>query len=372
MPHATPAARIIGRIQRLCLFGPGGPSIFPDILRELQQHIPSRIGPGVYCQGDQFLSFAVFSEDPANLGSMRIFVDLFEEKEGESEVALVERELFPTYRQRPVSDYVERRVKVSPSEWLRSDLYNVMYRPVGIERNLVASILGRSRLLASLVFPRTATDPAHSPREIRLLEAIVPSIAHALTDQRRQGQLVDSDERGQLIVDATGVVQHASPEARALLLMARMPADPVPLVLQPRGITLPDEVVRLCQRVAAWSEDHPLSTPPVWRCRNDWGELVFRVFRMEQHAGLPTPRLLSVGIERREPLRLKLLRRLGELPLSTRETELCLALLDGASRGEIAERMGVSATTAITHTRNLYTKLDVHNRMELVEKLQAM
>jgi DNA-binding CsgD family transcriptional regulator len=79
-----------------------------------------------------------------------------------------------------------------------------------------------------------------------------------------------------------------------------------------------------------------------------------------------------VAIERREPLRLKLLRRLGELALSARETELCLALLDGDSRGAIAERLGISETTAITHTRNLYNKLDVHNRMELVEKLQAI
>jgi DNA-binding CsgD family transcriptional regulator len=124
--------------------------------------------------------------------------------------------------------------------------------------------------------------------------------------------------------------------------------------------------------VAAWSEANPLATPPVWRHKNDWGEFTFRVFRMEQNVGLPTPRLLGVSVERREPLRQKMLRRIGELPLSTRETELCLALLDGDSRGAIAERLGISETTAITHTRNLYGKLDVHNRTELIEKLHAM
>jgi DNA-binding NarL/FixJ family response regulator len=33
---------------------------------------------------------------------------------------------------------------------------------------------------------------------------------------------------------------------------------------------------------------------------------------------------------------------------------------------------GISETTAITHTRNLYSKLDVHNRIEMIEKLRAM
>jgi DNA-binding CsgD family transcriptional regulator len=67
-------------------------------------------------------------------------------------------------------------------------------------------------------------------------------------------------------------------------------------------------------------------------------------------------------------------RRLGELPHSHRETELCLALLDGASRGAVAERLGIGIgeTTTITHCRNLYNKLGVHNRIELVERLTAI
>jgi DNA-binding CsgD family transcriptional regulator len=169
------------------------------------------------------------------------------------------------------------------------------------------------------------------------------------------------------MVDEQGAMMHASQEAQALLLLAQAPR-----AARRMRDGLPDEVVRICRRVAGWSEDRPMLTPPIWRCKNDWGEFVFRVIRMEQLAALPTARLLAVSIERHEPLRLKLLRRLGELPLSARETELCLALLDSASRSEIAERMGISETTAITHTRNLYNKLDVHSRMELVQKLQTM
>jgi DNA-binding CsgD family transcriptional regulator len=214
-------------------------------------------------------------------------------------------------------------------------------------------------------------DPKFTRREIRLLKTITPFIAHALTEQRPEGPFVDGDDRGLVIVNENGAIQHASREGRTLLMLARY-ATNAPLATTRPGDGLPDEVVRLCRRVATFSEANPLPTPPVWRCKSDWGEFVFRVFRMEQLSALPSPRLLGVSIERREPLRLKLLRRIGELPLSMRETELCLALLDGDSRGAIAERLGISETTAITHCRNLYGKLDVHNRMELVEKLQAM
>jgi DNA-binding CsgD family transcriptional regulator len=37
----------------------------------------------------------------------------------------------------------------------------------------------------------------------------------------------------------------------------------------------------------------------------------------------------------------------------------------------MSARLGVSESTAVNHCRNLYAKLGVHNRAELVEKLHA-
>ena len=39
--------------------------------------------------------------------------------------------------------------------------------------------------------------------------------------------------------------------------------------------------------------------------------------------------------------------------------------------GEIAERLSISRHTAIAHGRWIYTRLDVHNRSELVSRLLA-
>ncbi len=57
------------------------------------------------------------------------------------------------------------------------------------------------------------------------------------------------------------------------------------------------------------------------------------------------------------------------MPLNSREAEVCLHMANGASNEAIADRLGISKHTAITHGRWIYTKLDVHNRAELVSKL---
>lgn len=52
--------------------------------------------------------------------------------------------------------------------------------------------------------------------------------------------------------------------------------------------------------------------------------------------------------------------------LTTRERELVLHLVEGASNKEIAERMRISISTVKTHVQNIYSKLGVNNRMALV------
>jgi DNA-binding CsgD family transcriptional regulator len=371
MPRATPAGHIIARIQRICCFGPGGQSAIPDVLRELAQHVPSRIAPAFFGMGQRFETTSFYSEGNGFLETISLYAREFEETR-ERDVCWLASEVFRKYYHSPVGEFGERRLKVSRGEFLRSEFYNEILRPFGFDRSLFVTIAGRARHLATVQFPRAADDPAFTKREIRLLEAVAPFIAHALMDRQTAATYVDGDDRALVIVDENGLVQHASREAQRLLLMARFCADASHEARTVGSQMLPGEVRHLCQRVAAWSDSNPLPAPPVWQHKNGWGEFIFRVFRTDQHTGLPTPRLIGISVERREPLRLKLLRRMGELPLSGRETELCLALLEGRSRAAIADRLGISETTAITHCRNLYAKLDVHNRMELAEKMQAM
>lgn len=65
-------------------------------------------------------------------------------------------------------------------------------------------------------------------------------------------------------------------------------------------------------------------------------------------------------------------RRLQELHfLTEREVEVARLMAQGRSKAAIASRLYLSENTVRTHARNLYAKLDVHNRQELLDAIEA-
>ena len=55
-------------------------------------------------------------------------------------------------------------------------------------------------------------------------------------------------------------------------------------------------------------------------------------------------------------------------PLSPREIEVLRLLADGLSNAEIAARLYLSPNTLKAHTQNIYSKMDVHSRIQVVKK----
>ena len=55
-------------------------------------------------------------------------------------------------------------------------------------------------------------------------------------------------------------------------------------------------------------------------------------------------------------------------PLSERELEVLALIADGLSNDEIAKRLYLSPNTLKAHTQNIYSKLDVHSRVQAVNK----
>jgi LuxR family maltose regulon positive regulatory protein len=59
-------------------------------------------------------------------------------------------------------------------------------------------------------------------------------------------------------------------------------------------------------------------------------------------------------------------------PLSEREVEVLQLIAGGLTNREIADQLYLSLNTVKVHTRNIYGKLDVHNRTEAVAKARAL
>lgn len=58
----------------------------------------------------------------------------------------------------------------------------------------------------------------------------------------------------------------------------------------------------------------------------------------------------------------------GEYGLTGREKQVLDLMVEGLTRKEIADRLFVSPSTVLTHSRNVYAKLHVHTRGEAVAK----
>lgn len=61
-----------------------------------------------------------------------------------------------------------------------------------------------------------------------------------------------------------------------------------------------------------------------------------------------------------------------EYGLSEREIEVLLLISKGLKNDEIAQKLFLSVSTVKTHTRNIFTKLDVRNRIEAARKAQVI
>ncbi|RFM21536.1 DNA-binding response regulator [Clostridium botulinum] len=61
----------------------------------------------------------------------------------------------------------------------------------------------------------------------------------------------------------------------------------------------------------------------------------------------------------------------GEL-LTEREKEVMEILFEGASNKQIGKRLNISLATVKTHMINIYSKLQVSNRVQAVEKYKKL
>ena len=60
----------------------------------------------------------------------------------------------------------------------------------------------------------------------------------------------------------------------------------------------------------------------------------------------------------------------AEKGLSVRETEVAQLLLEGKSYDDIAESLTISKYTVKRHAHNIYQKLDVANKVELINRFR--
>jgi DNA-binding CsgD family transcriptional regulator len=352
----------IAHIRQLCCLGLGGEAIMPSLLKALHDLVPSDSNGFFWVDAEYELS-NLWAERMLPPDVMALYFREFYNRPGHAFKA----EFLDMARNRPGVVRVTRN-----ESFYKTDYYNLIWRNLNAHHAMYALIHERDRCLGQLSIYRAASDPPFTQREENLVASVTRYIAHGLLARRMAqndaaGFYRDSDYEGLIILTPHGHPQYMSPVGRKLLFMATHPQISRSTASALAAETLPAALARICSNLGKVfkGEDAP---PPLLYTENAWGRFVFRAYWLEQDP-LASGGLIGVTVQHQEPLPIKLLDAMKTRPLSAKQKEVILLLAEGASHTGIADRLNVSLNTVNYHVKQIYDKLDVHGRADLLAKL---
>jgi DNA-binding CsgD family transcriptional regulator len=358
----TAASRAEARFKQLCCLGLGGEAVMPSLLRELKVLVPS-LGQAFFFVDGKGALCNVYDENPETSRLAPLYMEEFCNRR-EREVGY---SFSDSLRSQLSVHGPEQLLTVDLTTFRRSEFYNIILRALGYDDFIRLVVRDAGLALGAVSLHRSPGDPRFTLEDKRRLAGLESFFAHALTDSGASAAaLVESGTLGLIIADPAGKPIYSSAEGRRLLLLATHPHTK-PSAAMRRTAGLPPALVRLCRNLGRVFSGDSSASAPVQHHRNVWGGFSFRAYWLE--AAGPGARLIGITVSHREPLPVKLMRNLKPLPLSRRQSEVCLLMAMGSSYDQIAQRLGISKHTAIAHGRWIYDKLDVHNRTELVSRL---
>lgn len=256
---------------------------------------------------------------------------------------------------------------VADSAMLDSDYYREVLGPLGAFRILRAVLQERGAPLGQLSLYRPQRAPAFGSGGREIVETACRYLQQALRVGGAPAavgaeQFRESGQAALLVCGRDGRVQQASGRGHALLAQAsgcRINRYTMVGELEQAGLAL---LRRLLAGVLleASLEDVPAQDLQVV---NEWGAFRLRAYPIDEGFG--------VLIERHEQLLVRLVDAMRALPLSAQQREVALLLARGFTNVQVAQELGVSLNTASYHVKQLFAKLDAHDRDEVIARVLA-
>lgn len=360
------AQDVYADLRQLCCLGLGGAVIMPAFLNRLRSLVgsnsssflwvePPRTPQGKFKPSGLYTDLPVCWEivAPQYLGK---YCDTALERES----ALSFSEVL---RSRVVDDMARHDIKARQ----RTGMDEEVFRPMDAYHGIRAPVYQRDETYGMLYLFRSEREPGFSVRDHERLTRILPFLAHAMHQpaMNDEQEFTPAGASGLLILDEHGRLLHSSSQARHLLFLAGEGRTSGSLTSRLRSHTVPPELVGLRRRLRGIFSNQDMR-PPVFHVRTLRGQFVFRAYFLDGAPDNAGRALIGVTVEHQIPVKLKRWNQISALPLSAKQKEAALLLAEGATQPQIAERMSVRLSTAIDYVREIYAKLNVHSRAELL------
>jgi DNA-binding CsgD family transcriptional regulator len=257
-----------------------------------------------------------------------------------------------------------------------TDFYRHVLTRLSAEHALFCIVRDRDRPLGQLALYRTGLRAAFCAADRNAISAVANYIAHGLDDSFAPSRYAgadqsyrDTDHQVMLTLERDGTLRHCSSAARRLLQFVTLDSVNRGTVAQQDAAihSLMRELADQLTSVFKGGEDAG-GRPPGIVVTNRWGRFVLRAYWLTDDAHAPDA-LIGVQLRRQEPVVLRLSQAMRRLALSPQQKEVGLLLAQGKSNPEIAGALGVSLNTANYHVKQLFAKLNTHERSEVAPKL---
>ncbi len=351
----------LAHIRQLCCLGYPGQSLMPALLRAVREFIGADSAGffWVDAKGDMTNLFAERMLPP---GLMRLYFERHYDG--------VEHPFRKAFLQRAGSvDHVSSS-SASP-ELLKTAYYNDILRHLDAHHVMYSVIRDQGHALGQLSLYRPKSAAAFNARERAAVNDISRYVAHAVScpvaELDAKAQFVDSEDEGLLVVDSRGVIIQGPAQSLKLLAMATRsqfnPASP-PVAT---GDIAPEVVIRLIDQLHKVLAGRGGSAPREL-VETAWGRFMVSAYALGSE-GETLPATIGIHVRRKEHVVVKLAEAMGSLDLSPQQREVALLLAQGKSNQEISAALNVSNNTTSYHVKQLFFRLDAHDRAEAVSRI---
>jgi DNA-binding CsgD family transcriptional regulator len=350
--------RHLALIRKLCSLGLPAQTLAPSLLLALRKLIPSH-SAAVFWVDDRFEMAGLYAERLLPPVEMAAYYEKHYQDAATG---------FPNaFRARVAASDPVSAHKLSKAEQAsnyfrevlsRLDAYQILY---GVLRD-------QSRPIGQLSFYRGARDPEFGRRDQEMLRGLLRYLSFGLRPQPSPaGQLAQTEvvEEWLGIIAKDGAAISAPRNwSRLVRLLAMEEVAPRTAHGEQRVVT--EFLRRICARL-----DGPdAKSIGLVDSQHDspWGRFRIRAFRLLDAEGREQDQV-GLLIGRREPRALALARGAGASGLSAQQREVALLLADAKSNKEIARALALRHNTASYHVKQVFARLQLHNRDEVEQVL---
>jgi len=269
---------------------------------------------------------------------------------------------------------IEPVIAVTPSAASeRSPFYNEVFRPLDAHHVLYGIVKEQGHAIGQLSLYRPKSAKPFSLAQRAELSSIIRYVAHGVSHRPQQAgdnvKFHDTDDEAVFLVARDGGIEQLSAAAQKLLALAtqgQLGRDSTLAGIEDAARPI---LQGLATRLRKALTGETVG-PPSLIVQNAWGRFVLRAYAIgdaspEDDSGI------AISIKRQEPMLLKFVGALNELELSPQQREIAAGLAKGSTNRAIAQTMGISSTTVAYHIKQLFQRLDMHDRRELVANVMS-